>query len=105
MEEHRAVMFMLAGYKRRALYRFFLRIQCSVIVMMLINFISFWIYPCIQAKVPINTVDGDGDGREGREAGKGKGAPLSPVALPFSLPPYPLTLSTPATQATLLLRT
>ena len=65
----------------------------------------FRIYPCIQVKVPINTVDGDGDGREGREVGKGKGAPLSPVLFPFSLPPYPLTLSTPATQATLLLRT
>ena len=34
-----------------------------------------------------------------RKAKRG-GLAFSPVPLPFSLPPYPLPLSTPATQAT-----
>ena len=46
-----------------------------------------------------------GWGREkSAKVGKRKGSavsyPLSPIALPFPLPSYPLPLSTPATQAT-----
>ena len=48
--------------------------------------------------------EGEGRGRKARKRGKGKGAyPLSTIPLPFSLPPYPLPLSTPATRATIFL--
>ena len=39
---------------------------------------------------------GGGGGRGGREK---SAYPLSPIPFSFSLPPYPLPLSTPATQA------
>ena len=55
---------------------------------------------------------GEKKGRKARKREKGKGAPavralflyflnypLSPMPLHFSLPPYPLPISTPATQA------
>ena len=37
--------------------------------------------------------------KKGRERGSEKSTPLSPTPIPFSLFPYPLPLSTPATQA------
>ena len=38
-------------------------------------------------------------GRAGGGVREKSAHPLSPIPLPFSLPPYPLPLSTPATQA------
>ena len=43
---------------------------------------------------------GEGEKRQRVKGRERRLLPLSPIPLPFSLPPYPLPLSTPATQAT-----
>ena len=43
---------------------------------------------------------GEGEKRQREKGRERRLLPLSPIPLPFSLPPYPLPLSTPATQAT-----
>ena len=43
---------------------------------------------------------GEGEKRQREKGRERRLLPLSPTSLPFSLPPYPLPLSTPATQAT-----
>ena len=56
--------------------------------------------------IHVACVAGAKRGGVGRKAGKREGSvpcPLSPTPLPFSLPPHPLPLLTPATQAISLL--
>ena len=56
----------------------------------------------LECKTAVKTVACVADAKRGGGGGgvREKSAhPLSPIPLPFSLPPYPLPLSTPATQA------